>query len=115
MSSNTRPPDSDTPQSYIIDIDSVESFNLEAPAEQVDLYERFERVFAQYPKYSEAHIRGYPQASFAAIFLKKYAGFTVKEIAYELRIAKQTTVSTFFDRQLKKFGPELRKDYEDCD
>lgn len=60
------------------------------------------------PIYSETHIKNRPDVNFKAIFILRLDGYQWDAISEEFKL-KRTTLSSFFQRNLTKFSPEIRR------
>ena len=56
----------------------------------------------------QKHIRAHPEATFQIIALKRLEGISWKELSEDFNI-KIPALSNFFQRQLQKIAPEIKK------
>lgn len=56
-----------------------------------------------------AHVEGYPKVSFQWIATQRFDGYSWREIADTTGITT-TTLSSFYQRSIKKFAPKIRQD-----
>ena len=103
------------PDRQHLTLDNLE--NLAAPKDTVTRLDCIKEVVEtdSAGTFSSAHIRGYPEATFKALFLRRLAQHRWQDIAKEFGFSTSTAQS-FFTRYLQKFAPLFRDlcfDYAD--
>lgn len=90
---------------------TIEDKALEADPD-VDLLERLRAYIQTDPKgLFQNHVRKYPNTTFQAIMLGRLDDISWGDLSQRFGVPVPT-LSTFFQRQLKKYGPDIRQDLE---
>lgn len=79
-------------------------------SETVDAFEKIRQCIESDPKglFKNEHTKGKLEVNFQAIAIRRYSGISWKDISAEWSISI-STLSSFYQRCLKKFAPEIRE------
>jgi DNA-directed RNA polymerase specialized sigma24 family protein len=79
-------------------------------SEPISLSEQVRQCIEDDPEgiFRNEHIRGYPEANFQAIAIRRYSGVSWKEISAEWDIELKS-LNTFYQRCLKKLAPKFKE------
>jgi hypothetical protein len=79
-------------------------------SEPLSLFEQVRQCIEDDPEglFRNEHIRTHPEANFQAIAMRRYSGFSWKEISAEWDIDLKS-LNTFYQRCLKRFAPKFKE------
>ncbi|MFP4299835.1 MAG: sigma-70 family RNA polymerase sigma factor [Spirulinaceae cyanobacterium] len=91
-------------------LDDLENLQMISEIPEESPIEELRRFIAEDPEnvFQKAHIQGHPKASFKFIALQKLDGYSWEEISQQLHNIPVPTLSSFYQRSLKRFISLLR-------